>query len=189
MGKKIKMLTVVPSSLATELVQKKKIADYNTLPQVNELVLRLIKEYMSNRVGYSNLPMACLSSVRANGVDGEDIFSYLPLNSKDSVIFQLEMPDDMLVSIQFKDLLSISTSASAVSADNEIELEYLRDLLESYLVLGFDGSMEDPISFIPFLAFDRCQLYVKLDEDFKMQDLKLSGLPEKDLRELTSFVN
>lgn len=192
MSKKIKMLTVVPANLATELAQKKKIKDYNTLPQINKTVLRLVKECMVERVGYHNLPMACLSSVKnANGkpIDGEDIFTYIPLNSKDSVIFQLEMPDDMLLSISFSDLLNISAEADGMDTSDEMELEYLKDELGDKMILGFDDGMEDPISFIPFLAFDRCQFYAKLDNDFKTKDLKITGIPETNLRELSSFMN
>lgn len=190
MGKKIKMLTVVPAKLAAELVQKKRISDYNTLPQINQIILRLVKECMVERVGYHNLPMACLSSVkRSGGVDGEDIFSYIPLNSNDSVIFQLEMPDDMLLSISFNDLLNISAQADAADESDEMEMEFLKDELAASMILGFDDKMDDPISFIPFLAFDRCQFYAKLDNNFKEENLKLEGIQEANLRELSSFVN
>lgn len=188
--KKVKMFTVVPANLATELAHKRKIADYNTLPQLNSIVLQLIRKYMIQRVGYENLPMACLSSIKTHdGMSGEDIFSYLPLNSKSSVIFELEMPEDMLVSISFKDLLTISEDAATIDSSNELELEDLRERLEDNLVLGFDDSMQDPISFIPFLAFDRCRFFAKCNSDFSTEELHLTGLTENNLRELASFVN
>lgn len=188
--KKIKMLTVVPANLAKELVQKKKIKDYNTLPQLNPAVLIAVKEYMIARVGYPNLPMACLSGVKSGkAVDGEDIFSYLPANSRDSVIFQLEMPDDMLISIAFSDLLNISSEANSLDTTNESEMDYIKERLDDCMILGFDDSMVDPISFIPFLAVDRCKFYAKFDANFKTEDLQLSGLTEINLRELSSFVN
>lgn len=190
MSKKIKMLTVVPASLATELAAKKKIKDFNTLPQLNPSILKIVRECMVERIGYDNLPMACLSSVSSKGnVDGEEIFTYLPVNSKDSVLFQLEMPDDMCLSIAFPDLLELSNDANMADLSDELEVELLQEKVRDSMVLGFDENMEDPISFIPFLAFDRCKFYAKLDGDFKTTDLQLSGLIETNLRELSSFVN
>ena len=188
--KKVKMLTVVPMNLAHELVEKKKIKDYNTLPQLNGLILNMIKEFMIEKVGYPNLPMACLSNFKSKGqVDGEDIFAVLPANTKNSVIFQLEMPDDMIVSANFSELLEISSEANDVSEDSDIELDFLRDKLYDVLYLGFDESSEEQVSFIPFLAADRCTFYAKFDENFQTDDLKLAGLTETRIKELTSFVN
>ncbi len=186
--KKVKMLTVIPSNLAKELSEKKKIKDYNTLPQLNERILSIIREYMIEKVGYPNLPMACLSSVHSKGdIDGEDILSILPANSKDSVVFQLEMPEDMIVSISFGELLEISNEANEISDD--MEMEFLRERLQDSLQLGYDESTIDQISFIPFLAFDRCSFYAKLDSNFQTTDLQLSGLREMRVKELASFVN
>lgn len=186
--KKVKMLTVIPSNLAQELSEKKKIKDYNTLPQLNDWILSAVREYMIEKVGYPNLPMACLSSVHSKGdIDGEDILSILPANSKDSVIFQLEMPEDMIVSIGFSELLEISNESN--DAADPMELEFLKERLYDALQLGFDETTVDQISFIPFLAFDRCSFYAKLDTNFQASDLHLTGLREMRVKELASFVN
>lgn len=188
MSKKVRMLTVVPANLATELAQKKKIKDYNTLPQVNQTVLRLVRECMIERIGYRNLPMACLSGVRTN-MSGEDISSYLPVSGNGSVVFLLEMPDDMFLSVSFSELLDISSEAAQLSEGNDFELELLRERLQDAMVLGCDSSIEDPISFIPFLDMSKCQRFAKLDKDFKAENLNIPGVVETSVRELSSFVN
>lgn len=189
--KKVKMLTVVPANLAATLAKDKKIADYNTLPQLNATLLSFIREYMTMRVGYANLPMACLCCMR-NGTDalsGEDILSRLPVNSKNSVLFQLEMPEDMIVSIDFDELLEISDEISKISEGDTLTLEFTKDKLFDSLVLGIEESLQDPISFIPFLARDRCKFYAKFDSNFDSEGMDLPGLERIDVRELTSFLN
>ena len=57
---KITMLTIVPKQLAVDLNSEHRIQDYNTLPQLNQKVLDTIRQFFSDKVGYSNLPMACL---------------------------------------------------------------------------------------------------------------------------------
>ena len=175
---KVKMLTVVPTTLAVQLMQKKRITDYNTLPQINKDVMRVIKEIMAQRVGYENLPMACLSGIpNSTEVSGESVLSVLPMNSRNSVIFQLEMPEDMILSISFSTLLDISNQAN----------DFLCQDLEDAMVLGFDSSLDDPVSFVPFLALDKCKCLVQITDEIKDEDLHMDAVTEVSLRALTSF--
>lgn len=187
------MLTAVPINLATELCAKKRIKNYNTLPQLNSAVLELVKEYMAERVGYSDLPMACLCQAKSgdgHAITGDDILTYLPVNSKNSVIFQIEMPEDMIISINFNELLEISSTADGMSTPlNDIELEILKDQLDEKMHLGIGKEVSDPISFIPFLDLDRCRFYAKFNDNFETEELNLPGIEKMSLSELASFVN
>lgn len=191
--KRVTMLTAVPSNLALELCNKKRIKDYNTLPQLNQQVLELIRECMVQRVGYSNLPMACLSQAKSSdghAVTGDDILTYLPVNSKTSVIFQLEMPEDMIISIDFGELLEVSQMADEMTnPPTEMERDILRMTLEDKLFLGMNPEIGDPISFIPFLDLARCRFYAKFNDNFETEELNLPGIEKMSLIELTSFVN
>lgn len=185
---KIRMLTVVPTDLAAQLVQKRRITDYNTLPQINKSVMKIVKEIMTQKVGYENLPMACLSGVsNTTEVSGENIISYLPLNNKNSVVFQLEMPSDMVLSIPFSTLLDISNQADMIDDPKSPDFEYIREELEDEIILGFDQDIIDPISFIPFLAVDRCQCFVCLTDKIHDGDLHMSAVSEMSLKALSSF--
>lgn len=196
MKRKITMLTAVPSSLAQQLIQNKRISDYNTMPSLNIDVLKIIRRLMVEQIGYDELPMACLSCIQSHDTDssGEQIdissiFTYIPVNTKKSVIFQLEMPEDMLLSISLSKLLAISADANLVDMSNPDEASFIRDRLEDEMILGYDESINDPISFIPFLAFDKCKFYAKLGDDMNISDLDAAGIHGTDLRELSSFVN
>lgn len=189
--KRIKMLTVVPVSLAATLSQSQRIKDYNTLPQINNQTLMLIREYMTSRIGYENLPMACLCCMNggSDSISGEDIMTRLPMNSKNSVLFQLEMPEDMIISINFDELLSISEEIGSIDINDSFEMELAKDRLFDSLSLGVDESLDDPISFIPFLAKDRCKFYAKFDDNFDSEFMNLPGLERVDIRKLASFMN
>lgn len=184
------MLTVVPVTVAEELVHNRRVEGYNNLPQINKGILNAIREYMTDNVGYNNLPMACLRKVNQkdgrNGGDGS-IFTKLPVNSKDSILFQLDMPDDMIVSVGFGTLLDASNSADGCSCDEELEL--VQDYFKDELSLGISGGEADQILFIPFLALDRCRFYAKFDKDFNTEEYDLPGLEKMDIRELSSFIN
>lgn len=185
---KVKMLTVVPTTLAVQLMQKKRITDYNTLPQVNKDIMRVIKEIMAQRVGYENLPMACLSGIpNSTEISGENVLSILPMNSQNSVIFQLEMPEDMILSIPFSTLLDISNQANEINDPQSSEFDFLCQDLEDNMVLGYDASLDDPISFVPFLALDKCKCLVQITDEIKDEDLHMDAVTETSLRALTSF--
>lgn len=189
MKRTIKMLTAVPSNLAQQLVQTKRVCDYNTMPSLNSDVLQIIRKIMVERIGYNELPMACLSSVKHDLTDFGDIFAYIPVNTKKSIIFQLEMPEDMLLTISLSVLLDISTDANSVDMNDSDVRSIIEDKLSDAIVLGYDESITDPISFIPFLAKDRCKFYARLEDNLNADYLRNEGLQETDFRQLTSFVN
>lgn len=190
---KVTMYTVVPVTLAKQLATEKRIKDYNTLPQLNPVLLKLVKEYMVDNVGYPNLPIACLRSVKSRGAvtnsDVLDILSIIPANSNTSVLFQLEMPDDMVVSVRFIELLDASEEAGKLDLSDELDIDYLREKLEEMLHVGCESMEDDMICFIPFLDSSKCTFYSQFDSEFNTVDLQLPGIRQMDIKELTSFFN
>lgn len=108
--------------------------------------MRVIKEIMAQRVGYENLPMACLSGIpNSTEVSGESVLSVLPMNSRNSVIFQLEMPEDMILSISFSTLLDISNQANEINDPQSSEfdfcvriwkMQWCSDLIQVWMILS-----------------------------------------------------
>lgn len=186
----VTMLTVVPIQLAQQLAEKKRVKDFNNFPQINMDVLQAIRTYMTEHVGYDDLPMACLSQSKvdlsAENV-GESIGTYLPVNSKESVLFQLEMPEDMIVSVKFSDLLEASNEANDAVGKEDLELTL--DMLTDNLSLGvLPDETEEQIFFIPFLDSERCKFYASFNKNFDTNELKLPGIEQVNLRQLQSFV-
>ena len=134
----VTMLTVVPINMASSLKEKVKIKSYNTLPNIQSSVLEAVKSFMNKRVGYNELPMACLEiSGDLTDVDTEDIFHYIPTNCKETVLFQLEMPEDMIISVKYQDLLDASQDAEEFSDDPE----FLQDVLDEFTSKLVQGPM------------------------------------------------
>ena len=52
------MLTVIPHNKAVELLQNRSLHEFNTMPQIDQRVRKVIREFMSENVGYSELPIA-----------------------------------------------------------------------------------------------------------------------------------
>lgn len=121
------------------------------------------------------------------GLVGESVLSVLPMNSRNSVIFQLEMPEDMILSISFSTLLDISNQANEINDPQSSEFDFLCQDLEDAMVLGFDSSLDDPVSFVPFLALDKCKCLVQITDEIKDEDLHMDAVTEVSLRALTSF--
>lgn len=183
----VSILTVVPATMAKDLIEQHVVKDYNTLPQIDKRILEAVREYMTMHVGYHNLPMAGLSkpgAVSGNLVDS--ITSYLPMNSKENVIFQLDMPSDMIVSVHFQDLLDASQDAS--NSDDDDEIEFIKADFCDKMSLGLPADdSENTIVFIPFLDIKKCRFYAKVNDNFEAEELDLPGLERMSLRELTSF--
>lgn len=185
----VSMLTVIPVNLAKELCERKSIHEYNTMPQIEKRVLEGVKEFMSEEVGYSEFPIACFGlpnrDVSLNSV--EDLLTYLPMNNKESVLFKLVMPNDMIVSADFNTLLEASNDVKSALGDEE-EIEYILDDLKDALKLGLSEDTSNEIIFIPFLDFNRCKFYACFDDRFSTGRLDLPGIAKTDIRKLTSFM-
>ena len=181
-----KVLTIVPMSIAQNLSDTSRVQNFNSLPQLSEEALGIISDYVTETVGYSNLPIACLA--QPEGGYDTSFTDYLPVNSKDSVLFSLEMPNDMIVSVDYTELLDISKELHE-ETDVE-EKEYLKDSLKDALFLGIGENRKNIISFIPFLDYNRCKFYATFSSNFAAdKKFKIPGLTEMNLRELKYFNN
>lgn len=185
------MLTIIPKELAMDLNDKKRVKDYNTLPQLNPAVLEAVRGFFRDKVGYADLPMACLQQPKdRNGkvMFQTDFADYLPVNNKESVLFVLEMPEDLIVSVNYGYLLDMSENMNGCS-DDEGMIDYLKEELTENLTLGIISD-DNAISFIPFLDYSRCRFFAAFNSNFEPDEtLKLPGIAPIDLRELTSFIN
>lgn len=184
--RKVSMLTVVPQKMALDLVNNKVLKDFNTLPKVNKILLDTVKSYMKDNVGYENLPIACLSISKNSGGGIADIVQqYLPVNSKDSILFQLDMPEDMIVAMEYAKMLEYSAELDSTT-DPEMTNFVKEDILDS-LKVGFPTTEQNYIFFIPFLAVDKCNFYAKFDSTFTAEELNLPGIEKMTLTELSAF--
>lgn len=182
---KVSMLTVIPHNKAAELLQSKSLHEFNTMPQIDPRVRQAIRDFMSENVGYSELPIACFGkSDDSQKISADDIMHVIPMNNSD-IIFQLDMPADMVVSVDFNSLMQASNDIKSASDADDIEfvLEEFRDELH----LGISPSSTSVI-FIPFLDLDRCRFYAKINNDFGMDDIDFPSIERMDVRKITSFL-
>lgn len=189
MNETVRMVTAVPQKLAQQLTKSKRITNYNTLPQVDERVMECIRTELAEKVGYENSPIACLSKL--NHIEtslktaGTNISYYIPVKAEDSVIFELKMPKDCVISIEYKSLLEYS---KRIKESDIFDEELILDDLKEELQLGLADELEDAISFIPFIELEKCQFFALLTSAFNTSRFDLEGVEKVDLRKLTSFV-
>ena len=182
----VTMLTIVPNKYAKDLKESGRINNFSTLPQIHPIAMEVIRNFVSENIGYDNLPLASLKCATTGSLAGVEFSEYLSVNSKDSVLFQLEIPEDMIVSINYDTLLRCS--ANMKHATDSFQLEMEKDLLESELTVGIADDSDGIISFIPFLDYDKCKFFARLDTNFKVE--RGSDLTKRStirLKELTSF--
>ena len=104
------MLTIVPNKYAKDLKESGRISNFSTLPQIHPMAMEVIRNFVSENIGYDNLPLASLKCATTGSLAGVEFSEYLSVNSKDSVLFQLEIPEDMIVSINYDTLLRCSAN-------------------------------------------------------------------------------
>lgn len=182
------VLTVVPVSIAKDLCDRKRIMDYNTMPNVNPAILDAVREFMNENVGYENLPIACLQISKKQSDDNSNVLHYIPANSKDNVLFQLEMPEDMVVSVNYQDLLDASSEIETLGGDID-SIECAKEDFKELLIIGGNPSDPETISFIPFLEYSKCKLYARFDENFQPKEMELPGIDRMPLAKLAAFVD
>ena len=184
----ITMLTIVPYKYARDFKEKGRISDFSTLPQIHEKTMQVIRDFIEENVGYDNLPLASLRCVKTGSLEGVDFEEYLNANSNESVLFQLEIPEDMIVSIDYDVLLECSNDM--FHAMDEMDLDFSEETLRSNLILGINDDSDGIISFIPFLDYDKCKFFAKLSKDFKAEKNMLKDSSKQiRLKTLSSFEN
>jgi hypothetical protein len=190
MGEIVNMYTVVPVALANDLREKRRIKNYNTLKQLDTNILDAVREFMTDHVGFSYLPIACLSlNKRASAMDSTELFHYLPANNKENVLFQLQMPSDMIVTVAYEELLSASRAAKECVDSEDVEI--VKEDLKELLVIGEGDPAdadEEVISFIPFLDYTYCKFYAKFDDNFETSELDMPGIKKLSLARLSAFI-
>lgn len=190
MDNTVQLVTAVPIELALQLTKTKRIQDYNVLGQIHPKAIKRIKENLGKKVGYENLPIACLSKVEC--VDstiksvGESINHYLPVKAHNSVILQLKMPKDSMLSMEYNDLLEYSNDLADADGDPEEE-EFILGLIDDALQQGVASDLKTAISFIAFLDLEKCQFFATLNSAFRAEKLELEGVEQIDLRKLSTF--
>lgn len=186
--KKISMLTIIPHNKAAELLKNHSLHEFNTMPQIDPRVRRVIREFMSENVGYEELPIACFGRPdTSRKVSSDELMHVIPMNNKNDIIFQLDMPADMVVSVDFNKLMEASNDVqtAADASDAEFVLEDFKD----NLTIGSNPSSTS-IIFIPFLDLDRCRFYARVNDEFDPadEDLSFPSIEKMDVRKITSFL-
>lgn len=190
-AKTVNIFTVLPIEQATQLSQEHKLQGHNTVPQIDTAIIEAVREYMIDNVGYENLPMACLSAnSRVFQADSTEIFHILPANNKSSVLFVIQMPEDMIISVRYQDLLDASREAEDCDGDED-SLEFVKENLKDLLVLGQGDYLPDEeiIEFIPYLDYNKCKGYAKFNEEFGTTvQSGFPGIKEYSVAKLTAFI-
>lgn len=183
---KVSMLTVIPHNKAAELMQNKSLHEFNTMPQLDGNIRRAIKDFMSENVGYSELPIACFGRPDdGRKLSADDIMHVLQMNSQTDIIFQLDMPSDMVVSVDFNVLMQASNDVKNAVDDEDVE--FILESFKDELCLGTNPSSTSVI-FIPFLDLDRCRFYAKINNEFGADDIDFPSIERMDVRKITSFL-
>lgn len=188
----VTMLTIVPKAVVEGLVGNSRVENFNNLPQLRKEVLAVLKEFVQQEIGFESVPLAGLCQIKdpTNGklLIKKDFAEYIPVNARDSILLMLEIPEDQIVSINYKTLLDISASFDEANGD-EYEIEYLKENLRDSLVLGPSTGSND-ISFIPFLDRKKCKYFAAFNSQLEAdKSFVIPGVDKIPLRELTTFTN
>lgn len=188
----ITMLTIVPRSVVEGLINDTKVENFNNLPQLRKEVLQTLKEFVQEEIGFQSVPLASLCQ-RKDANTGKlmiktDFAEYIPVNAKESILLLLEIPEDQIVSIDYKTLLDISSSFDNTNGD-AYEVEYLKEQLKDSLSLG-PSTSENEISFIPFLDRKKCKYFAAFNSQLEAdKSFTIPGIDKIPMQELTTFTN
>lgn len=187
----VTMLTIVPRSIADGLAANTRVENFNNLPQLRKEVLEVLKEYVQQEIGFESVPLAGLCQrrdQRGNLMIKTDFAEYIPVNAKDSILLMLEIPEDQIISIDYKTLLDISASFDDTNGD-AYEIEYLKDTLRDAISLG-PSTKGNSISFIPFLDRKKCKYFATFNSQLEAdKTLTIPGVNKIPMQELTTFTN
>ena len=191
----VTVLTIIPKEVAVALSEKRRIENFNNLPQLRREVLEVLRDYVSEQTGYNSVPLAGLcQSHDSNGkvLIKSDFTDFLPVNRKDSVLLILDIPEDQIITIDYSTLLNISESFTNASGDTD-DIEYLKDSLRDALEEAsgdHDFTAPNTISFIPFLDYSKCKYFAVFNAQLEADSsFNIPGIDKIPMQELTTFTN
>ena len=171
------LVAVVPMEVANTITSGVDV-NYNSMPDLHPNVIKVIREFMIDNVGFENLPIACLAS-NSKILSLDDIVGTgISYNYKDSVLFQMKIPEDMIVSTRQESLTEASVKFQADANDRNAMIK-----LKNSLTLG--DSADSNIYFIPFIDLSMCSFYSV--PQGAAPNFQLSGVEHRKVTELAIF--
>lgn len=174
------VITAVSKQYVKQLTsQKQRIVKINTIPGIASEALQVIRDYYTENVGYDDIPIACLGrlnnkSVNLRSADSAVVEAgVLPVRANDTMLLEIQLPYDMIVSVDLEAILCASREFSSAASD--YDKQCIAERLSDQLVVGIpsedEGGTADMLSFIPFLDLTQCSHFAVLDNSFNKQDL------------------
>jgi hypothetical protein len=188
MAELIKMITVLSRDKAIEFIATRRVTGLDTMPQIHKKIKEGIRNYIRDNVGYDDVPIASLSKL--NGFPGElksvgtGISDYIPTKAG-TVLFELHMPEDMVVSVSFGDLLAYSKLIGEAGSVDEQDM-HLSEFLER-IQTGYTDDEDDVISFIPFIDQSKCKFFALIDQSWDIGGFSVPGADEVKLANMEMF--
>lgn len=187
MGKTVQLVAVIPKEIFDKFVQNKRVDSLDTMPQLSANVKAVIREFMSDNVGYDKDPIACLSKYNGVPTDiqtvGYHVSEILPTKTG-STLWQMQMPEDMVISVGVEDLLSYSHMMRDV--EDDFELEILGEDFKNLLSIGYSES-PDVVSFLPFIDLNKCKQFAAIDESWDLSRIEVPGVEKVKLVNMNVF--
>ena len=186
-GNMIRMVTAIPKALVSTCERHDTIY-HNTLIQLNDAVINTVRSFMTENTGYDSYTVACLSRIHGKNATlataAEDLDNYFPVKAEDSILFELTMSDDAVISIEYDKMLKCSNEFD-LTTDAQ-DASYVAEELRSALTIGRSNA-DDVIAFIPGLSLDKCKYFAVLDKNFNTEHYELQGIKQIDLKDLSTF--
>jgi hypothetical protein len=188
MTKLIKIMTALTKEQTESFIIKKKIEGFDNMPHIHSRIKDAIRTYMQDNVGYDQVPLAALS--RYNNSAGEilnvktAVSDYIPTLAG-SVLFELHMPEDMIVSVGAEDLITYTNLIKDSNNDELIEI-YMEEF-KDHINLGYLTGEADIVSFIPFIDLNRCKFFAHIDRSWNISELDIPGVEQLRLANMSMF--
>lgn len=171
MAAKVPLLVIIDVDTAKTLRDKNarltECPEFDTIPAPFKEAIRL---FIMDNVGFSSGPIFALSrlndekvSLYSTGDSGYRMEDVLPHKTGD-YMFELSMPEDMIVSIGVEKLFEIKEQGEVFGFDDEDILE----MLKSELVVGIHvPGAANVFSFIPVIKQEHCSKFVRISENWE----------------------
>lgn len=185
----VKLITVIPRDLAIEFIDVKRLSSLDTMPQIHPAIKSTIRDAIREYVGYDNEPIAGLSRFNNTPSElksvGTSISEYIP-TKPGSTLWELNMPEDMVISVSFTDLLTYNSMVAGIPEGDDLSLEITLEDFKGKISIGYVEG-EDVISFIPFIDLNRCKFFALIDQSWGIGDFTVPGVEQIKLTNLHVF--
>lgn len=175
----MKVVVLLDANQVKKFIEKDNISDI-LIMDLNENLKESLSTFIEDNTGFTTKPVIGVSSIYGDVNILEDwtqLYSFLNLKNSDFLL-EFEIPKDLIVTVYFKDLVSMNSDENLIYEEICSKLSLNRHC----------GKEDIELSIVPMLSKKYCKRFVYINDDWDIENKDVRDIDELKMDFIQRFV-